>query len=539
MARGTRTSDQTSDATSPDSFNSALAAANDAEAANSSAAEKVAGQPDARSRGRSGSESTQTGTKRDSTQTHNRSHQVQSSNWQQQPAANAQVASATQFPSAIVPTVDRSETPQSFSGLMADADLHGVSEAQTEAGISTDRKADHAEAGSTSVQNAGGEASSSNQPGLAAAQAGKPGTTVTAASTQNTNSGTVAANNATGQTAAANATGQFNEDAIRAEFTAALGGSLEEIGADRAGDSQPASAPVQGPDEPGQKRSGAQAAGISAAGSLSLSGANAADQGNAATPAVKGASGTDEKGAPANGTDAKQHTDSQPVHSDKTGDQGSTPSGNQDQAAQSGPAVSAPAAASNHVATPDMSAHLQTVRTAMADSHAATAGADSTGKLQESRADTPDPDPAAVNSARLIQRVNDSEIRVAMRSSDFGNISVSTLASRDAISAQIAVDHGDLAKTIAAHLPEMQARLGGNQPFEVRISSSQQFAGGLGNESGGAQQDTGNGRNNGRQAGQTHGGAYAANQREGAAMPVAAAAISSSSQGHARLDIRV
>jgi hypothetical protein len=56
-----------------------------------------------------------------------------------------------------------------------------------------------------------------------------------------------------------------------------------------------------------------------------------------------------------------------------------------------------------------------------------------------------------------------------MRSNEFGNISISTSTNKDVISAQISLDHGELAKALAAQLPEMQARLGGNQPMDVRI----------------------------------------------------------------------
>jgi hypothetical protein len=64
-----------------------------------------------------------------------------------------------------------------------------------------------------------------------------------------------------------------------------------------------------------------------------------------------------------------------------------------------------------------------------------------------------------------------------MRSNDFGNISISTSATRDLISAQISLDHGELARTLAAHLPEIQARLGGNQAMDVRIDMNGQAMG--------------------------------------------------------------
>ncbi len=88
----------------------------------------------------------------------------------------------------------------------------------------------------------------------------------------------------------------------------------------------------------------------------------------------------------------------------------------------------------------------------------------------------PQPLPA-INTAKLIQSMGQSELRVGMRSNDFGNISISTSATRDLISAQISVDHGELARTLAAHLPDMQARLRGHQAMDVRIDMNGQSAG--------------------------------------------------------------
>ncbi|MGC2401885.1 MAG: hypothetical protein WA510_18965 [Acidobacteriaceae bacterium] len=82
-----------------------------------------------------------------------------------------------------------------------------------------------------------------------------------------------------------------------------------------------------------------------------------------------------------------------------------------------------------------------------------------------------------INSARLIQTMGQSEMRVGLHSSDFGNISISTSATRDMVSAQITLDHGELAKTLLAHLPEMQARLGADRPLEVRIDMNGQAGG--------------------------------------------------------------
>ena len=62
-----------------------------------------------------------------------------------------------------------------------------------------------------------------------------------------------------------------------------------------------------------------------------------------------------------------------------------------------------------------------------------------------------------------------SEMRVGIRSNEFGNISISTSSTRELISAQISLEHGELARTLAAHLPEVQQRLGVNQAVDLRI----------------------------------------------------------------------
>ena len=142
-----------------------------------------------------------------------------------------------------------------------------------------------------------------------------------------------------------------------------------------------------------------------------------------------------------------------------------------------------------------------------------------------------------INSAKLIQSMGQSEMRVGMRSNEFGNISISTSANRDSISAQISLDHSELAKALAAHLPEMQARLGNVEPHSVRIdlngSGLTQDAGTRGgNDS--AQQSQGNVRQSGRTA---------SNQLEGRVngqSPYLAPAIAARESGsNARLDITV
>ena len=83
---------------------------------------------------------------------------------------------------------------------------------------------------------------------------------------------------------------------------------------------------------------------------------------------------------------------------------------------------------------------------------------------------------AKVNTARLVQGIHDSEMRVGVRSGEFGDISIHTSMSRSAISAQISVEHGELAKMIAASLPELRSVLGSRDQLEVRVAMHEQVS---------------------------------------------------------------
>jgi hypothetical protein len=145
-----------------------------------------------------------------------------------------------------------------------------------------------------------------------------------------------------------------------------------------------------------------------------------------------------------------------------------------------------------------------------------------------------------INTAKLIQTMSQTEMRVGMRSNDFGNISINTSATRDLISAQISLDHGELAKALTAHLPEMQARLGGNQAVDVRIDMNGQTTGQGPGTSPGMSNGSADGSRGNRQQ---KGSATASQSGDGFAgqrSSIAAAGLpSGESRLDARLDIRV
>ena len=75
----------------------------------------------------------------------------------------------------------------------------------------------------------------------------------------------------------------------------------------------------------------------------------------------------------------------------------------------------------------------------------------------------------AVNSAQLIQSMHQSEMRLGMHSTEFGNLSISTSLNRQTLSAQISTDHAELGRALAMHLPAMEAKLGSAYGMQARV----------------------------------------------------------------------
>jgi hypothetical protein len=160
-------------------------------------------------------------------------------------------------------------------------------------------------------------------------------------------------------------------------------------------------------------------------------------------------------------------------------------------------------------------------------------------------AKTPDNAPATIvlpqalpviNTAKLIQSMGQSEMRVGMRSNDFGNISISTSATRDLISAQISLEHGELARTLALHLPEMQARLGGSQAMDVRIDMNGQATGQGTGTSPGMSSGSADGSRGDRQQ---KGGATSGQSGDGSTRQGSSIAAAGLPLGEGRLDVRL
>ncbi len=80
---------------------------------------------------------------------------------------------------------------------------------------------------------------------------------------------------------------------------------------------------------------------------------------------------------------------------------------------------------------------------------------------------------SAINTARVIQSMSGTEMRLGMHSSEFGDIAIRTSVSQQQVLAQISVDHGELGSTIAAHVPALQARLGDDFGLHTAIDVNQ------------------------------------------------------------------
>ncbi len=101
---------------------------------------------------------------------------------------------------------------------------------------------------------------------------------------------------------------------------------------------------------------------------------------------------------------------------------------------------------------------------------------------------------SAINTAKLIQTVNETGMQVGMRSAEFGDISIRTSVSQQQMLAQISVDHGDLGRAIAMHVPAVQSKLGEEFGLHATIQvhqSGASFSGEQGNASSGQQKSYG------------------------------------------------
>ena len=60
-------------------------------------------------------------------------------------------------------------------------------------------------------------------------------------------------------------------------------------------------------------------------------------------------------------------------------------------------------------------------------------------------------------------------MRVGMHSAEFGSISIATSVTPGGLAAQISLDHGELGRALAAHLPGMEEKLGSTLGLSAKV----------------------------------------------------------------------
>jgi hypothetical protein len=286
----------------------------------------------------------------------------------------------------------------------------------------------------------------------------------------------------------------------------------------------------------------------SAPAAISVGAGVASVLGLSATSAVKpsatvSAAGKDDT---SDASGVKQHAQPTTETGSKTNSQDAAPSGDQSQGGASAQAQSAAPAPINFASqTAAATAQAQNIAVAspLQTSPVPAGNAAAAAKTVDHAAPTSTAAPQAlptINTAQLIHTMGQSEMRVGMRSTEFGNISISTSTTRDLISAQISLDHGELAKTIAAHLPEMQSRMGGNQAIDVRIDMNGAATGQNAGTSAGMYNGSADQSRGGRQQAGNAPSGYVGNGVVEQQLSTAAAAMTAGyAPLEARLDIRV
>jgi flagellar hook-length control protein FliK len=84
---------------------------------------------------------------------------------------------------------------------------------------------------------------------------------------------------------------------------------------------------------------------------------------------------------------------------------------------------------------------------------------------------------SSVTSAKLVHDMGQSEFRVGMQTQEFGSIDIRTSVARHMFSAQISVEHSDVAKSMTADLPALYHKLADQQvPVASIVIQGQSFA---------------------------------------------------------------
>ncbi len=96
--------------------------------------------------------------------------------------------------------------------------------------------------------------------------------------------------------------------------------------------------------------------------------------------------------------------------------------------------------------------------------------------------------PVSLHSARLLESLGQSELRVGIKMGDLGNVEIRTQLHHDQVRAEISVERGDLSRSLAAELPALQQKLHEHDMPLASIVINHQAAAGSGGFERGSQQ---------------------------------------------------
>jgi hypothetical protein len=120
-----------------------------------------------------------------------------------------------------------------------------------------------------------------------------------------------------------------------------------------------------------------------------------------------------------------------------------------------------------HVLAQDGGSPHSNLEAAAAAPHAIDAHGDALEHLAEAAARATG---TGIDSARLIQTMNQTEMQVGMHSADFGDISIRASLAQQQMMAQISVNHDELSQAMMAHLSTVQAKIGNDYGLQAFIS---------------------------------------------------------------------
>jgi hypothetical protein len=98
---------------------------------------------------------------------------------------------------------------------------------------------------------------------------------------------------------------------------------------------------------------------------------------------------------------------------------------------------------------------------------------------------------SAISDARLMQTMNESEMRIGLSSSAFGDISIRTSISGHQLVAQISLDHSELSQAMSAQVSSVQTKLGDEHGLHASIEINNHASPQSGDAGSSSQRETG------------------------------------------------